>query len=374
MRSPSVTSRLWRDAEDAERHRQRAGLLLVRRRVLQVQHVAERRRREVGEQLLLVLGQLVDAVGQQRDRDRPARGAARRVDGDVDGVGELLALAAPLACTRCRSRARRRGWRSCRDRPCGRSAPPGCPCSSSCSMRQSASVVLPEPEPPSTAPCRFRTFMLSVIGFAAPPISRPARMLVPLVAVLVEDAPKAAARRRWLAAARRLVAPNVAQPTAPAVHVVPRRSRPGAGGRRPSTRRRTPVPPARGAASVRPSRSRRRSWTIEIRFESSLALSNHASKPGVVLVVGVELAHRHHALPLGDRHQHLAAAAVAELAEGLRRLVLLVRREVARAQHDAGSCRPSPGAPCRADASSRRPGSGGCRGRRGPRSYGPTCA
>ena len=83
-------------AEDAQRDRQRAGLLLVRRRVLQVQHLAERRRRQVGQQLLLVLGQLVDAVGQQRDRDRPARGAARREDGDVDGVGELLALAAAL--------------------------------------------------------------------------------------------------------------------------------------------------------------------------------------------------------------------------------------------------------------------------------------
>ena len=83
-------------AEDAQRDRQRARLLLMRRRVLQVQHVAERGRRQIGQQLLLVLGQLVDAVRQQRDRDRPARGAARRIDGDVDRVGELLALAAPL--------------------------------------------------------------------------------------------------------------------------------------------------------------------------------------------------------------------------------------------------------------------------------------
>ena len=96
MRSASVTSRLKRLPRILQRDRQRAGLLLVRRRVLQMQHVAERRRRQVGEQLLLVLGQFVDAVRQQRDRDRPARGAARRVDGDVDGVGELLALAAPL--------------------------------------------------------------------------------------------------------------------------------------------------------------------------------------------------------------------------------------------------------------------------------------
>ena len=96
-------------AEDAQRHRQRARLLLVRGRVLEVQHVAERCRRQVGEQLLLLLGQLVDAVGQQRDRDRPARGAARRVDGDVDGVGQLLALAAPLAQLALAGRARRPG-------------------------------------------------------------------------------------------------------------------------------------------------------------------------------------------------------------------------------------------------------------------------
>ena len=114
-------------AEDAQRHRQRARLLLVRGRVLEVQHVAERRRREVGQQLLLLVGQLVDAVGQQRDRDRPARGAARRVDGDVDGVGELLALAAPLAELALDARATRPGWRRSTDRPCGRSAPPACP-------------------------------------------------------------------------------------------------------------------------------------------------------------------------------------------------------------------------------------------------------
>ncbi len=84
-------------AEDAQRHRQRARLLLVGCRVLQVQHVAERRRGEVGEQLLLLLGQLVDAVRQQGDRDRPARRAPRGVDRHVDGVGELLALPAPLA-------------------------------------------------------------------------------------------------------------------------------------------------------------------------------------------------------------------------------------------------------------------------------------
>ena len=54
-------------AEDAERDRQRAGLFLVRRRVFEVQHLAERRGGEIGQELLLMLGQLVDAVGQQRD-------------------------------------------------------------------------------------------------------------------------------------------------------------------------------------------------------------------------------------------------------------------------------------------------------------------
>ena len=56
-------------------------------------------------------------------------------------------------------------------------------------------------------------------------------------------------------------------------------------------------------------------------------------------MLGVELAHHHHALPLGDRHQDRAAAALAELAEGLRGLVLLVGREIARPQHEAGLAR-----------------------------------
>ena len=83
-------------AEDAQGDRQRAGLLLMRRRVLQMQHLAERGGGKVGQQLLLVLGQLVDAVGQQRDGDRAARGASRREHGDVDRIGQLLALAAAL--------------------------------------------------------------------------------------------------------------------------------------------------------------------------------------------------------------------------------------------------------------------------------------
>ena len=53
------------------------------------------------------------------------------------------------------------------------------PRSSSCSMMHSASVVLPEPEPPSTAAWRFSTFLLSVIDLAPGRSSRPARMLEP---------------------------------------------------------------------------------------------------------------------------------------------------------------------------------------------------
>ena len=43
-----------------------------------------------------MLGKLVDAVRQQRDRHRPARLAARRVNGDVDRIGELLTFPPPL--------------------------------------------------------------------------------------------------------------------------------------------------------------------------------------------------------------------------------------------------------------------------------------
>jgi hypothetical protein len=44
-------------------------------------------------------------------------------------------------------------------------------------------------------------------------------------------------------------------------------------------------------------------------------------------VLGVELAHHHHALPVGDGTRIERPAALAELAEGLRRLVLLVGRK-----------------------------------------------
>ena len=52
--------------------------------------------RQVGQKLLFVIRQLVDAVRKKRDRDRAARGASRRIDRDVDGVGEAFALAAAL--------------------------------------------------------------------------------------------------------------------------------------------------------------------------------------------------------------------------------------------------------------------------------------
>ncbi len=77
MRSPSVDFVGRERAQDAQGHGQNARLLLMRRRVLQVQHFAECRRRQIGEQLLFVIGQFADAVGQQRDRDRPARSRGR---------------------------------------------------------------------------------------------------------------------------------------------------------------------------------------------------------------------------------------------------------------------------------------------------------
>ena len=52
-------------------------------------------------------------------------------------------------------------------------------------------------------------------------------------------------------------------------------------------------------------------------------------------MLGMKLAHHHHALPVGDRHQQRTPADLAELAEGLRGLVLLVGRKVARPQHEA---------------------------------------
>ena len=75
---------------------------------------------------------------------------------------------------------------------------------------------------------------------------------------------------------------------------------------------------------------------IEIRLDSGLVPSSHWVMPAIAAMMRGEFAHRHHAFPLGDRHEQLAAAAVAEFAERLRGLVFLVRREVAGAQHEAG--------------------------------------
>jgi hypothetical protein len=52
-------------------------------------------------------------------------------------------------------------------------------------------------------------------------------------------------------------------------------------------------------------------------------------------MVGVELAHHHHALPLGNWHHKRTAAGLAKLAESLCRLVLAIGREVGGAQHEA---------------------------------------
>ena len=81
----------------------------------------------------------------------------------------------------------------------------------------------------------------------------------------------------------------------------------------------------RAAASAPAPGCRRAAWRARTSRQS----------PGRCAMLGVELAHHHHALPVRDRHQDRAAAALAELAEGLRRLVLLVGREVARPQHEA---------------------------------------
>src|SRR5262245_54245790 len=55
-------------------------------------------------------------------------------------------------------------------------------------------------------------------------------------------------------------------------------------------------------------------------------------KPGAAAVLGVELAHHHHALPIRDRHQDRAPAQFAEFAEGLSGLILLVEWKIAGAQ------------------------------------------
>ena len=52
-------------------------------------------------------------------------------------------------------------------------------------------------------------------------------------------------------------------------------------------------------------------------------------------MMGVELAHHHHAFPLRNWHEHLAASGIAELTEGQRRLILSVGRKVACPQHEA---------------------------------------
>ena len=59
------------------------------------------------------------------------------------------------------------------------------------------------------------------------------------------------------------------------------------------------------------------------------------AETGVLAMLRVELAHHHHALPVGNGHQQRPAPLLPEPAERLRRLVLLVRRKIAGAQHEA---------------------------------------
>src|SRR6185295_10156789 len=54
-------------------------------------------------------------------------------------------------------------------------------------------------------------------------------------------------------------------------------------------------------------------------------------------MLGVELAHHHHTLPVQDRHQDRAPSQLPELTKGLSCLVLLVGGKVARAQQEGAA-------------------------------------
>ena len=171
----------------------------------------------------------------------------------------------------------------------------------------SASVVLPEPEPPSTAVWRLSTSLLSVM-LLLERSARPARMLL---------APSPASSSRTESGSSFSSAGGTGVGDAAAG-----RAAAGAAG---LTR-----PAPRGA-----NRSSRSSCTSARDVGEQLGALEPVGEAGIVAMLGVELAHHHHALPVGDRHQDRAAAALAELAEGLRRLVLLVGRKIARPQHEA---------------------------------------
>ena len=222
----------------------------------------------------------------------------------------------------------------------------------------SASVVLPEPEPPSTAACRLSTSLLRVM-LRLDRSARPARMLL-------APSPTSSSRTEsgrssfGSAAAAALSQPVQSAPRGPAAaaprgiaSALPTARRLGTGGRRPHV----------VAEQVEPQQLRQRGDGGQ-----QPGALEPVGKARIVPVLGVKLAHHHHALPVGDRHQDGAPALLAELAEGLRRLVLLVGREVARAQHERRSCRPSGQARGRSGASGPRPAPCGCTGRCGPRS------
>ncbi len=132
-------------------------------------------------------------------------------------------------------------------------------------------MVLPEPEPPSTAAWRFRTFLLSVIDLAPGRSSRPATMLEPPpFSSRITDSGSSSSSSPisgsvGTAGCRQLVAVE----------------RHGCGRRSPFV----PLAAASASAaadfgSARPSRSRRRSWMMAGRLDSSLALPSQPAKPG----------------------------------------------------------------------------------------------
>ena len=347
-------------AENAQRHRERAGLLLVRRRVLQMQHVAERRRREIGEELLLMLGKLVDAGRQQRDRDRTARRAARRVDGNVDGIAEPLAQAARLA----------------------------------------EIVITPAPDFGIGVGAEIALAVEQDDGRAVhqkllDETKRERRLTgartaehgrVALQNILVErDALAASADLATGKNARRIRTVLVEDDADRQILLVLTRCRRrttgiGRGPTRPIGETTLQARQAEAIARRRLGRQRRRPLGPGKRDEIALfggfergfhaaalrrnvahghwageqveaqELPEHgeagqqfrllepAAKSGVGAMARVEFAHRHHALPLGHGHDERAPAALAEFAEGLCRLVLASRRIVACAQHD-GACR-----------------------------------
>ena len=93
--------------------------------------------------------------------------------------------------------------------------------------------------------------------------------------------------------------------------------------------------PALPLGALRPSRSRRSSCTSARISDSSLARWNQSAKPGSLRCWAWNSRTIIMRSQSGIGTSTRAAAVLAELAEGLRGLVLLVGREIARAQHEA---------------------------------------